>query len=59
MATPATLPQPSILEEKLKKSSPGKIGVGMFALILAGGLIYITAQVWGDLSVVHTVHLFP
>jgi PiT family inorganic phosphate transporter len=64
MATPATLPQPSILEEKiltdnLKKSSTGKIGVGIFALILAGGLIYITAQVWGDLSVVHTVHLFP
>ncbi|MGA2898264.1 MAG: inorganic phosphate transporter [Acidobacteriaceae bacterium] len=64
MATPATLPQPTILEEKLlednlKKSSAGKIGVGIFALILAGGLIYITAQVWGDLSVVHTVHLFP
>ncbi len=64
MATPATLPQPSILEEKLlennlKKSSAGKIGAGIFALILAGGLIYIAAQVWGDLSVVHTVHLFP
>ncbi|MGP8258974.1 MAG: inorganic phosphate transporter [Acidobacteriaceae bacterium] len=64
MATPATLPQPSILEEKiladnLKKSSTGKIGVGVFALILAGGLIYIAAQVWGDLSVVPTVHLFP
>ena len=64
MATPATLPQPTILEEKLlednlKKSSAGTIGVGIFALILAGGLIYIAAQVWGDLSVVHTVHLFP
>lgn len=64
MATPATLPQPSILEEKiladsLKKSSIGKIGVGVFALILVGGLIYITAQVWGDLSVVHTVSVFP
>ena len=64
MATPATLPQPSILEEKiladnLKKSSTGKIGVGVFALILAGGLTYIAAQVWGDLSVVHTVSFFP
>jgi PiT family inorganic phosphate transporter len=59
MATPATLPQPSILEDNLKKSSTGKIGVGVFALILAGGLIYIAAQVWGDLSVVHTVSLFP
>src|SRR5208283_1179164 len=59
MATPATLPQPTILEDNLNKSSTGKIGMGVFALILAGGLIYITAQVWGDLSVVHTVHLFP
>ena len=59
MATPATLPQPTILEDNLKKSSAGKIGVGIFGLILAGGLIYIGAQVWGDLSVVHTVHLFP
>ena len=52
MATPATLPHPTILEEKIladtfKKSSTGKIGVGLFALVLAGGLIYITAQVWG------------
>jgi PiT family inorganic phosphate transporter len=64
MATPATLPQPTILEdtireEKLKKSSTGTIGLGVFALILAGGLIYIAAQVWGDLSVVHTVSFFP
>jgi PiT family inorganic phosphate transporter len=64
MATPATLPQPSILEEtireeNLKKSSTAKIGIGVFALILAGGLIYIAAQVWGDLSVVHTVSFFP
>jgi PiT family inorganic phosphate transporter len=64
MATPATLPHPTILEEKIladtfKKSSTGKIGVGLFALVLAGGLIYITAQVWGDLSTVHTVSFFP
>ena len=64
MATPATLPHPTILEEKIladtfKKSSTGKIGVGVFALILAGGLIYIAAQVWGDLSTVHTVSFFP
>jgi PiT family inorganic phosphate transporter len=64
MATPATLPHPSILEEKiladhLKKSSTGKIGVGLFVLVLAGGLIYIAAQVWGDLSTVHTVSFFP
>jgi PiT family inorganic phosphate transporter len=64
MATPATLPHPSVLEEKiladnLRKSSTGKIGVGLFSLVLAGGLIYIAAQVWGDLSTVHTVSFFP
>ena len=64
MATPATLPQPTILEEtireeNLKKSSTGMIGLGVFALILASGLIYIAAQVWGDLSVVHTISFFP
>src|ERR1039458_7124728 len=59
MATPATLPQPSILEDNLKKSSTGKIGVSVFALILAGGLIYITAQLWGDLSAVPYASVFP
>ena len=38
MATPATLPPPSMLDEKLKKSSPGKAGMLAFGLILAGGL---------------------
>jgi PiT family inorganic phosphate transporter len=64
MATPATLPQSSILEEQilegnLNKSATGKIGIGVFALILMSALIYIAAQVWGDLSVIHTVSLFP
>jgi len=59
MATPATLPEPSILDEKLKKSSPGKIGVIVFGLMLLGGLGYITAQLWGDLSVVHSPSVFP
>jgi len=60
MATPATLPPPSILEEKLKKkSSPGKAGMIVFGLMLAGGLGYIVAQLWGDLSVVHSPSVFP
>jgi inorganic phosphate transporter, PiT family len=59
MATHATLPQPSALEEKLKKSSPGKAGMIVFGLMLAGGLSYITAQLWGDLSVIHNVSIFP
>jgi len=67
MASNATLPQPSPLgesqlspiEEKLKNSSPGKAGMIVFGLMLAGGLGYITAQLWGDLSIVHNVSVFP
>ena len=59
MATPATLPQTSLLEEELARSSSGKIGRVVFALLLVGGIVYITTQVWGDLSVIHNVSLFP
>jgi PiT family inorganic phosphate transporter len=60
MATPATLPtSSSVLEEKLNKSSPGKAGMIVFGLMLVGGLGYITAQLWGDLSVVHNASVFP
>jgi inorganic phosphate transporter, PiT family len=59
MATPATLPPSSILDEKLKKSSPGKAGMAVFALMLVGGLGFITWKLWGDLSVVHNVGVLP
>ncbi|MGA1982295.1 MAG: inorganic phosphate transporter [Acidobacteriaceae bacterium] len=59
MASNATLSQPSLLEEKLRKSSPGKAGMIVFGLMLAGGLGYITSQLWGDLSVVHNASVFP
>jgi PiT family inorganic phosphate transporter len=59
LATPATLPQPSILEEELKTSSPGKLARAAFTLMLLGGILYIAAQLWGDLSVVHDVSVFP
>ena len=59
MATPATLPQPSLLDKELQRSSPGKIGRVVFALLLVGGIGYIAAQLWGDLSVIHNVSLFP
>jgi PiT family inorganic phosphate transporter len=60
MATPATLPPAtSLLDEKLKKSSPGKAGAIAFALMLLGGLGYIASQLWGDLSVVHNPSVFP
>jgi inorganic phosphate transporter, PiT family len=59
MATPATLPPPSILEEKMKKASPGTVGIAIFGLMLVGGLIYIAAQLWGDISVVHSASVYP
>ena len=59
MATPATLPQSSLLDEELQRPSPGKIGRVVFGLLLLGGIVYITAQLWGDLSVIHNVSLFP
>src|ERR1700761_3013224 len=58
MATPATLPSPSALEEKMKKSSPGKIGGIVFGLMLLGGLGYIVSQLWGDLTSVHNPSIF-
>jgi PiT family inorganic phosphate transporter len=59
MATQATLPQPSILEEKLKKSSPGRAGMVLFGLMLVGGVAYIATQLWGDISVVHNASIYP
>ena len=35
------------------------VGKAVFALMLLGGIIYITTQLWGDLSVVHNVSVFP
>src|ERR1700722_11932334 len=59
MATPATVPSGSLLDEKLKKSSPGKIGIIAFALILVGGVGYIVSKLAQDLSPVHTGAIFP
>jgi PiT family inorganic phosphate transporter len=59
LATPATLSQPSILEEELTRSSSGIFAKAVFGSLLAGGTIYIATQVWDDLSVVHDVSLAP
>jgi len=59
MATPATLPPGSLLDEKLKKSSPGKMGMIVFGLMLIGGIIYIVNRLSNDLSIVHTGSIFP
>ncbi len=57
-AAPA-LPHGSLLDQKLAKSSPGKIGAAAFGVLLLGGLIYIATKLSHDLSIVHTATVFP
>ncbi len=59
MATPVLTPPGSSLDEKLKKSSPGKIGGIVFGIMLIGGLIYIGTKLGSDLSIVHSASVFP
>ena len=59
MATPAIAPTGSLLEQKLKNSSPGVIGTAVFGVMLVGGLIYIGHALSTDLSIVHSASLFP
>jgi PiT family inorganic phosphate transporter len=59
MATPVVSQTGSMLDEKLKKSSPGKIGGIIFGVMLIGGLIYIGIQLGSDLSIVHSPSVFP
>jgi inorganic phosphate transporter, PiT family len=59
MASPATLPPGSLLDEKMKKSSPGKIGMIAFAIMLVGGVGYIASRLYADLLPVHEGSIFP
>jgi inorganic phosphate transporter, PiT family len=59
MATPVLPPHGSLLEEKLKKSSPGKIGAIAFGVLLLGGLTYIGLQLSHDLAFVHSASVYP
>src|SRR5580700_3608834 len=59
MATPVISPPGSLLDQKLKKSSPGKIGGIIFAVMLVGGLIYIGTKLADDLSIVHSASVLP
>jgi PiT family inorganic phosphate transporter len=49
----------SILDEKLEKSSVGKWGGIVFAVMLVAGLIYIGFQLTSDLAIVHSASVFP
>ncbi|MBB5056524.1 PiT family inorganic phosphate transporter [Granulicella aggregans] len=67
MATPAhsfsTTAEPthtgSLLDAKLKKSSPGKAGMIVFLVMLVCGLGYIVSKLSDDLSIVHSASVFP
>ena len=59
MATPATVPAPSMLDQKLKDSKAGKAGSIVFGVMLICGLIYIGIKLSADLSVVHSASVFP
>src|SRR5277367_727278 len=59
MATPVVTPPPSLLDEKLKKSSPGMIGGIVFAVMLVCGLVYIGIKLGSDLSIVKSTSIFP
>jgi PiT family inorganic phosphate transporter len=59
MATQATLPSGRLLDEKLKKTSPGKTGAIVFLLLLLGGVAYIVNRLAIDLSFVHTTTIYP
>jgi PiT family inorganic phosphate transporter len=68
MATPArNYPAPvaespatgSLLDAKLKKSSPGKIGSIAFAIMLVVGVVYIWSKLSADLSIIHSASVFP
>jgi len=49
----------SMLDAKLKNSSPGMIGTILFGVMLVAGLIYIIVKIAGDLQMVHPTSIFP
>ena len=57
--SPAPAASGSLLDEKLKKSSPGKIGSAVFAVMLIAGVVYIWSKLSADLSIVHNASVFP
>jgi PiT family inorganic phosphate transporter len=59
MATPTLPVSGSLLDAKLKKSSPGKVGGIAFGVLLLGGLVYIGSKLSDDLSIVHNASVFP
>jgi inorganic phosphate transporter, PiT family len=59
LTAPVIAPPPSLLEQKLKKSSPGRLGMLIFGLVLLGGLIFIGNRLLSDLAGVHVTSAWP
>jgi len=59
VAVPGISPGPSLLEQKLKRSSPGRLGMLIFGLVLAGGIAFIGVRIMADLSTVHVTSAWP
>jgi PiT family inorganic phosphate transporter len=55
----APLNEAALFQEKLKKATPGRVGLLAFSLIMIGGLTYIATQIGRDLSAVHTTSVLP
>src|SRR5277367_1352072 len=58
-AVPGIAPPPSLLDQKLKKSSPGRIGILAFLVILVGGVVFIGLRLKADLAAVHAASVWP
>jgi PiT family inorganic phosphate transporter len=54
MASPST-----VLDSKLSKSSPGKIGMLVFGVVLIIGFAYAASHLLGDLSTMHSESAMP
>ncbi len=59
LSAPVIAPPPTLLEQKLKKSSPGRLGMLIFGLVLLGGLIFIGNRLLSDLAGVHVTSAWP
>jgi len=56
---PSEEPKASLLDAKLAKSSPGKIGMVVFGVALLAGVVYIASRISADLALVHSPSIFP
>ncbi|MFZ0737713.1 MAG: inorganic phosphate transporter [Candidatus Acidiferrales bacterium] len=59
VSTGAIPPSTSLLDQKLKKSSPGRLGMLIFGVVLVAGLIFIGNRLMVDLSDVHVPSAWP